>query len=137
MSGKPTASPFWEFIGIKEHIAENGYAEVHLDIKPELLQRRGNVHGGVIASLVDASIGSAVRSTTGGDAGPATIELKLNYLRPAQGKHLVAKASLYHRGSTTAVGKSEVYDDKGQLIAVGTATFMMLKLPAVTRGENA
>lgn len=136
MIDKPISSPFWDFIGLKEQVAENGYAELHLDIKPELLQRMGNVHGGVIASLVDASIGSAVRSTTGGEPGPATIELKLNYLRPAQGTYLVAKASLYHRGSTTAVGKSEVFDDKGQLIAVGTATFI-LKLPSVAGGENA
>jgi uncharacterized protein (TIGR00369 family) len=124
---KKASSPFWAYLGMKEQMQDNGSAEVRLDIFPELLQRRGLVHGGVIASLIDGSIGSAIRSTLGQDGATATIELKINYLKPAKGTYLVAKASLYHKGGTIAVGKSEVYDDADQLVAVGTATFILIK----------
>jgi uncharacterized protein (TIGR00369 family) len=133
---KKAVSPFWAYLGMKEQVMEHGSAEVRLDVFPDLLQRRGIVHGGVIATLIDASIGSAVRSTLGEDGATSTIELKTNYLRPAKGAYLIAKASLYHRGGTTAVGKSEVFDDAGNLIAVGTATFMLFEKQDSGIGQN-
>jgi uncharacterized protein (TIGR00369 family) len=123
---KKAASPFWDYLGMKEQMQGNGSAEVRLDIIPELLQRRGLVHGGAIASLIDASIGSAVRSTLDQNGATATIELKINYLQPAKGTYLLAKANLYHKGGTIAFGKSEVFDDAGHLVAVGTATFILI-----------
>jgi uncharacterized protein (TIGR00369 family) len=121
-------SPFWAYLGMKEQKMENGYAEVQMNVSPDLLQRRGLVHGGAIATLIDGSIGSAVRTTLSEEeAGTATVELKINYLRPAKGVYLLAKASLYHRGGTLVFGKSEVFDDAGNLIAVGTATFILIK----------
>jgi uncharacterized protein (TIGR00369 family) len=124
---KKHASPFWAYLGMKELKMDNGYAEVRLDVFPDLLQRRGLVHGGAIATLIDGSIGSAVRSTLGEDGATATIELKVNYLRPAKGTYLLAKASLYHKGGTIVFGKSEVFDDAGNLVAVGTGTFILIK----------
>jgi len=120
--------PFWEHVGMKEMVAlpGEGYAEVRLDVTPEVLNPHGMVHGGALATLVDGSIGAAVRTVHDSSRMSSTIELKINYLRPAKGSWLLAKASLYHHGSRTAVGKSEIYDENGNLVAVGTATFMIL-----------
>jgi acyl-CoA thioesterase len=126
MSDFVSEIPFVQHLGMKALVSDNGYSEIRLDIRPELLQRMGYVHGGAIATLIDTSIGHAIYSTME-NGGAVTIELKVNYLRPAQGTYLLAKTSLYHRGNTTAVGKTEVYDDQGKLVAVGMGTFMLLK----------
>jgi len=119
--------PFWEHVGMKEAAARpgEGYAEVRLDVTPQVMNPHGVVHGGALATLVDGSVGAALRTVVDPSAMYSTVELKINYLRPAKGSWLVAKASLYHRGGRTAVGKSEIYDEGGTLVAVGMATYMI------------
>jgi uncharacterized protein (TIGR00369 family) len=124
---EPGVSPFWDYIGMKEQIMEEGYAEVRLDITPNVLQRRGSVHGGVLASLIDASVGSAIRSMQSEEQAAATVDLKINYIRPAKGEYLIAKAKLVHRGGTLAVAQAEIFDSNEKLVAVGTATYIILK----------
>jgi uncharacterized protein (TIGR00369 family) len=124
---KPGMSPFWDYIGMTEQIIEPGYAELHIPITSNLHQRRGVVHGGVLATLIDGAVGSAVRSTMSEEQASATVEMKINYVRPAKGDYLIAKAKLSHRGKTLAVGQAEIFDPDGNLVAMGTATYMILK----------
>jgi uncharacterized protein (TIGR00369 family) len=124
---EPGMSPFWDYIGMKEMKIEEGYAELRIEITPNLHQRRGSVHGGVLATLIDGAVGSAVRSVLSEEEISPTVELKINYLRPATGEYLIAKSKLCHRGRTLAVGQAEIYDSNGDLVALGAATFMILK----------
>ncbi|WP_027415442.1 PaaI family thioesterase [Aneurinibacillus terranovensis] len=124
---EPGMSPFWDYVGMKEMKIEEGYAELRMDITPNLHQRRGSVHGGALATLIDGAIGSAVRSVLTEEEISPTVELKVNYIRPATGEYLTAKSKLYHRGGSLAVGQAEIYDSNGDLVAIGTATFMILK----------
>ncbi|MGG0720286.1 PaaI family thioesterase [Robertmurraya massiliosenegalensis] len=118
-------SPFWDYIKMQEVVSNNGYGEVEINISPQLLQRRGHVHGGVIATLVDASIGCAVRSLLKDGEISATVELKTNYIRPAITGKLIGKAEVVQRGKTIAVGETKVFNDEGKLIAMGVATFII------------
>jgi uncharacterized protein (TIGR00369 family) len=124
---EPGKNPFWDYIGLQEQTVKEGYAELRLDISMNLLQRRGVVHGGVLATMIDSAIGTAVRSTLMEGQGAATVELKVNYVKPAKGEYLVAKAKLSHRGKNLVVGLAEVFDTNRNLIALGTATFIILK----------
>jgi uncharacterized protein (TIGR00369 family) len=99
---EPGMSPFWDYIGMRETVIEEGYAEIEIDITSNLHQRRGSVHGGVLASLIDAATDSAVRSTLEGNQASATVEMKINYFRPAYAERLTAEAKLNHRGKTLA-----------------------------------
>ena len=119
-------SPFWDYIGMEEQLIEKGYAELRINITPNLYQRRGSVHGGVLATLIDGAVGSAVRSTLSEDQASATVELKINYFRPAKGDYLIAKAKLIQRGKTIAVGQAEIIDSDERVVAMGTATYMIL-----------
>lgn len=120
-------SPFWNYIKMSEILKENGKSEVRIEVFDDLLQRRGSVHGGVIATLIDASIGTAVRSLLKDGEGSATVEMKVNYIRPAKGAFLLGKGSISHRGGTLVVGQSEIFDDEGRLVAMGTGTFIIIK----------
>jgi uncharacterized protein (TIGR00369 family) len=119
-------SPFWDYIGMEEQLIEKGYAELRINITPNLHQRRGSVHGGVLATLIDGAVGSAVRSTLSEDQASATVELKINYFRPAKGDYLLAKAKLIQRGKTIVVGQAEITDSDERVVAMGTATYMIL-----------
>jgi uncharacterized protein (TIGR00369 family) len=78
-----------------------GEAVMEVPIRNELLQQDGHVHGGVIGYLAD----NALTFAGGSVLGPAvlTSEYKINYLRPASGETLVARASVVHAGKWQAV----------------------------------
>ena len=124
---EPGISPFWDYIGMTEEMIEEGKAELRLNVTQNLLQRRGVVHGGVISSLVDGAVGSAIRSVLSEEQLSATVELNVNYLRPAKGEYLMAKSKLSHLGKTIAVGQAEIFDPQGTRVAMGKATYMILK----------
>lgn len=67
---------------------------MELPIIHEVTQSRKNVHGGVIASMVDAAVGAALRSMLDVGRGGVTVEMKLNYLHPANGEKLIAKGEI-------------------------------------------
>lgn len=84
-----------------------GKAELEVPIREELLQQNGFVHGGVIGYAADNALGFA----GGSILGPAvlTSEYKINYLRPASGETLVARASVVHAGKRQAVCRCDVF----------------------------
>lgn len=81
--------------------------------------------GGVSATLIDGAVVSAVRSVLPEDSISPTVELKINFIKPAV-EYLIAKAKLYHRGGKLSVGQAEIYDSNDNLVAIGPATFMIL-----------
>ncbi|MFT7827349.1 PaaI family thioesterase [Priestia megaterium] len=119
-------NPFRRYLGLKDFKSRDGVFEVRIEIFPDLLNFSGNVHGGVIASLVDMSIGNAVYPVLNKNQYSTTVELKLNYLKPLNGKSIVAKSYLLHKGKTLLVGKADILNEHDQLVATGTATFMIL-----------
>jgi uncharacterized protein (TIGR00369 family) len=118
--------PFWDYIDMQIQKLEDGYAELTLEIYPNLLQSNEWVDNGILATLIDASIASALRTKLEDGLDTATVELKTNFIRPAKGKCLTARAFLSHQESTLAVGKSQIFDEDEILVAIGTGTFFVL-----------
>ena len=105
-----------------------GWGESHLKVavQEKHLQPYGMVHGGVCASLVDAAAFWAVYPQTAEGIGLTTVEIKLNYLEPVSGGHLIARGKSIRIGKTICLGEASVEDDKGNLVAHGTSTVMVL-----------
>jgi len=55
-----------------------------------------------------------------------TMEIKINYLKPASGKHLIASAQIKRQGRTTSFVLIELHDE-GKLVAFATGTYAILK----------
>ena len=112
---------------------EPGSAEVALARRDDLLQFFGHFHGGVITSLADHAAGIAVTSgLTKGKIG-VTVEIKVNFLAPADGNELVARAKTLQMSGSIGVATVEVFTrDAGseRLCAFCTATMRALDLPA-------
>ena len=60
------------------------------------------------------------------DAGLVNIDLKLNYLQPANAGRLTATGRCIRPGRTLSYTEAHVYDERGELLAHGTSTLMAL-----------
>lgn len=116
--------PFWKHLGIKVRKAENGYAELFLPFKEELGQIRANMHGGALASLLDAA-GAIALSSYIGNKLVATVEMKINYLKPVtpEQSEVTAHAKAVQVGSTFGVSSIDIKNGDGTLVATGIGTY--------------
>jgi uncharacterized protein (TIGR00369 family) len=101
------SQPFSVLLGAELLGFSEGSAELKIPIRAELKQQHGFVHGGVISYAADNALTYAGGSALG--AGVVTSEFKINYLRPALGEFIVARATVVHAGKNQAVCRCEVY----------------------------
>ena len=116
------AQPFSRLLGARLTLFESGHAGLELDLVEELKQQHGFAHGGVLSYLADNCMTYAGGSVLGDSV---TMEYKINYVRPAIGERLVAKASVLHSGKTQAVCHCEVMavkDGEEKVVAVAQGT---------------
>jgi len=116
---------FLEYIGGELMDLGDGYAQLAFEIQPHHTQHLGIVHGGAIATLADHSGWYAVISELDKGFTSVTIELKINYLKPAHGEHLVAEARVVNRTKRTAFTTIEIFA-KNTLVAFATATYSII-----------
>jgi uncharacterized protein (TIGR00369 family) len=90
----------------------------------------GSVHGGFAATLLDSCMGCAVHSTLPAGRGYATLEIKVNLIRPLSGSTgpVRAEGRIIHSGRTTATSEGRLTDAQGKLYAHGTTTCAVFAL---------
>ncbi|MCW2833030.1 MAG: PaaI family thioesterase [Nocardioides sp.] len=116
---------FLELIGAHDPAGNDGMATLEVDVDERHLNDAGTVHGGLLATLVDATMGEAVRSAVG-DEVPATSQLSLTYLRPGRCGRLVVTASVRKRGEQLTVCEADVEQD-GRSLVHALATFALIE----------
>lgn len=118
------ASPYIALHGIRVEAVDPAAGRVvaAMALRPELERAPGSgqFHGGAIAALIDTAGDMAVALGLGG--GVPTIDLRIDYLRPATGA-LVATATLRKLGRSVALADVEVVDGQGRLCAVGRGCY--------------
>ncbi|MBR0830582.1 PaaI family thioesterase [Bradyrhizobium manausense] len=127
MSGFPHSA------GMRVLAAEPGKVSLALAKKPELTQFFGHFHGGVITGLADQAAGAAVSTALPKGRIAVTVEIKINFLGPADGEEIVANAEAIQVGGSIAVAKVEVVSEaKGQrrVCGFGVATMRAVDMPA-------
>lgn len=95
-------------------------------IREDMRNGHGSLHGGITASLVDASIGIAAIALSGGRR-VSTVDLKVTYLRPAVEGKLHCRTHLIKSGKTLVFGESKIRDERGRMVASGQATYIYLE----------
>jgi len=130
------AKGFTAAAGFRIVAVQPGSAEVSLACRPDLLQFFGHFHGGVIAALADQAAGIAVTSSLPSGKIGVTVEIKVNFLSPADGSELVARAKTLKMSGSIGVATVEVFsknETSETLCAFCTATMRALDLPAEFR----
>lgn len=115
--------PFSVLLGAELTALTPQRAELQLPLRQPLQQQHGFAHGGVVSYLADNALTYA-----GGAAMAApvvTSEYKINYVRPALGERLIARAECVSRGRQQAVVRCDVFavrDGEEKLCAVAQGT---------------
>lgn len=99
---------------------------MEVEVKPELTNIFGTLHGGVTATLVDAAAGVALFGQLGGQRPVTTVEMKVSYLNPAGAGKVRARSKFVKLGKTLAVIAVDVHDAHGRAVATGLVTYMLL-----------
>lgn len=124
MSDDGATGGFAERLGARAEVADDGSARLRFTAGEEHLNPAGTVHGGVLATLVDTAMGTAVRSTVDDDV-PATSQLTVTYLRPGKPGELTVTARVRTRGEHLTVCDADVEQD-GRGVVHAVATFALL-----------
>jgi acyl-CoA thioesterase len=120
--------PYWKHMNMKTVNDLDGNIRVVMDITEDLKQFYGNIHGGVISSMMDSTIAVAINQQLDPGEGASTVEIKVNYLRPVSKGQLWGEGKVIQKGKKIMVGQGEIKDDEGRMVAFGTATFMIVQL---------
>lgn len=86
----------------------------------------GVLHGGVLTAMIDETAGGAVVTATKAAHSLATVDLRVDYMRPAEpSKAIFCLAHCYRLTRRIAFIRAEVFHQPDRPIAVGTGTFML------------
>jgi uncharacterized protein (TIGR00369 family) len=81
-------------------------------------------HGGILASLIDLSADYAIAARLG--RGVPTVDLRVDYHRPAFPGRLIARAKIVKLGNTLASAEAHIFDETDNLVASGRGAFLTL-----------
>jgi len=121
------AQPFSQLVGAVLTRFDSEATELRIPINDDLKQQHGFVHGGVLSYVADNALTFAGGAALG--TGVVTSEYKINYVRPAIGQELVARAAVAYAGKSQAVCRCDVFvvnDGKEALCAIAQGTIARL-----------
>lgn len=122
---KPEFEQFFlaQFLGLQCEYDDEACV-VQFEVKDYMFNPQGTLHGGVIATVMDISMGHLLKRMSGPGT---TLEMKTQYVRPVQSGKLYCTGEFTHRGRGISYLRSSLTDAEGNLIAFATATWKLLK----------
>lgn len=100
---------------------------MRLPYKPEIVGHpaTGVIHGGAISTLMDAACGMAIMVRLGGPSKIATLDLRIDYMKPARAGHaVIAHTRCYKVTRQICFVRGTAYvDDESDPVATVAATF--------------
>jgi uncharacterized protein (TIGR00369 family) len=136
-------APLSNLIGTEPIEVEEGRVACSIPASPWFTTAGETFYGGVVALLADYAIGGAVHTTVPAGTSWATLDLKVNFLRPVppDGRRLEAHGTVVHRGRTIAVTTCEIRTAEGKTAAIATGSTMILpdrpwRIPTAPIGET-
>lgn len=118
--------PFMKLLGLQPVSLADDKAITRLPARDDLCNSRGDVHGGVLMSVLDFTISAAARSHDPIGIGVATIDMSTHFLAPARGE-LTFEGTVLQVGRSTAFSEGTVTNAGGQRVCVARATFRLIR----------
>ena len=118
--------PFVDHVGICIEEQRDGLSRCTLSVEDHHFNLAGTVHGGVLFTLADTSMGAALYPTLGPGEGCATIEIKINFFKPVIGGAIVCAAEIVSKGRTVANLEACIYVGD-VLVAKANGTFAIFR----------
>ena len=120
-------APIKAIYGMSASFPEPGRARFDLPYNPDFDHALHQVHGGVMATLLDNAGWFSVAAYY--ETWVNTAEFQVRLLRPAVREHLYSLGRVVRAGNRLAVAEMEVRGEDGTLVATGSGTFVVSDIP--------
>jgi len=127
VAGEVPGPPVAQLIGMKLTAVRPGRVVIELEAGQRHASPLGTVHGGILCAIADAAMGLAYATTLNVGETFATVELKVNFLRPVWQDRLRAEGKVVSCGRNLGLVECDVTDQGQRLIARCLSTCMTLK----------
>jgi acyl-coenzyme A thioesterase 13 len=116
--------PFSKWLNGKIISVSYGEVEIELEVRPEMANPTGLLHGGMQSAMLDDVIGMTT-ATLGYSGFLITIDFHIDFLGKAKvGDFVIAKGKIIHDGKTIAHAESELKLKTGELIATASSNLL-------------
>ncbi len=119
--------PVAKMLGMRLSDIRRNEAVVEIEMRDDLKQLNGVLHGGVTATLIDTAMAFAVRTYLTDTEPTATIDLTVHYLRPHVEGKAICTARVVRPGKRIFTVSADVHNEEGKLIATGLSTYTRLE----------
>jgi uncharacterized protein (TIGR00369 family) len=118
-----TRAPFHQWLGLSVIAVSDDGIEIRATWREEWVvnTERGITHGGILAALIDLAADWAMVKQAG--RGVPTIDLRVDYHRPAAPGDLTARGKVIRGGAQFATAEAQIFDRDGKLVASGRGTY--------------
>jgi uncharacterized protein (TIGR00369 family) len=117
--------PFMRYIGLEPDCLEPDFARARLPLNADLVNSRGDIHGGTLMSALDFVLSAAARSNDRLGLGVITIDMVTHFLGSAR-TDLVFEARIMRRGSRIVFCEGSAIDAEGSVVCTARATFKLV-----------
>ena len=123
LNAKITRAPYHQWLGLKVVDAGDGELTVEVPWREEFVVNAegGYTHGGILATVIDLVADWAIATKLGRPY--PTVDLRVDYHRPALKGTLTVKGRIIKLGSTFTTAEAVVEDEAGKLLASGRGTY--------------
>ena len=109
---------------------DSGRSEVCFEAPASFSNGTGSVQGGFLAAMLDSAMGAALATVLLEGEKPPTLEMKINFIKPAQVGTIAGSGHVVHRGKSVAFIEGQLRDESGTLLATGTSpNLIQLRAP--------
>ncbi len=107
---------FMQTLGAELISVEKGLVKIACTFHEGLTQQNGYFHAGVLTSIADSACGYAALTLMPEDADVLSVEFKVNLLRPAVGKRIIAIGKVFKAGKTLTICDGFVMDEQEKTV---------------------
>ena len=120
--------PSGRLLGWRAVDVQPGHVRVEYTAREEFYNPAGNVQGGILAAMLDETMGPAALSALGENEFPATLEMKVAFISPARAGRVIAEGHVLHGGRSVLFLEGRLMSENGTLIASESATARIVPL---------
>ena len=125
--GEQSVGPLGDVLGMTSVAREPGRCRMRLNVDPALHNPNGVLHGGIVYTMIDYSMGGAVQPHLPEGDSCATIEVKVSYLASVREGTLTVDTEVVKQGRNIAFLESKVTDHTGRLVATATGSMFVFR----------
>ncbi len=128
--GKIKPPPAAVLIGYQLHEIDVGRVVFELEPAEYHYNPFASVHGGILSTVLDSAMTSAILTTLPAGVGCSTLEIKVNFVRPITDRtgRVICEGKIIHGGNRIAIAEGRITDSRDKLCAFAVSTCMIFRV---------